>query len=76
MGIVMEIIILQNGELPGFILSILAGGLSYSISSLALGTFEKEDYKLLESVKRVCPEPVQKLIDALWSLLIQFKPEK
>lgn len=76
MGIVMEIIILQNGELPGFILSVFAGGISYSISSLALGTFEKEDYRLLESVKSVCPESVKKLIDAFWDFLIQFKPDK
>ncbi|MBN1760440.1 MAG: oligosaccharide flippase family protein [Chitinispirillaceae bacterium] len=74
MGIVMEIIILQNGELPGFILSIVAGGVVYLMGSLVLGTFEKEDFHLLQSIKPVCPNFLKVWIDDFCRFVSLFKP--
>ena len=73
MGIVMEVIILQNGAIPGFIIATLAGGMVYLISALVLGTFEKEDYALLQSAKKVCPGSVKNIIDLICSMIAQFK---
>ena len=73
MGIVMELIILQNGEIPGFILSILAGGVVYIMSSLVLGTFEVEDYTILESVKAVLPGKTKRLMDGVIHFISSFK---
>lgn len=73
MGIVMEIIILQNGEIPGFILSILAGGVVYVISSLVLGTFEVEDYTILESVKSVLPGKTKQIMAGIIYFISSFK---
>ncbi len=73
MGIVMEIIILQNGEIPGFILSIIAGMVVYVISSLAFGTFEVEDYTILESVKTVLPGKSKQIMDGIIQFLSNFK---
>ncbi|MBN1308706.1 MAG: flippase [Chitinispirillaceae bacterium] len=73
MGIVMELIIIQNGEFPGFIIATAAGGATYLISALVLGTFEKEDYTLLQSVKKVCPEFMKKAVDKACRTIAQFK---
>ena len=73
MGIVMEIIILRNGEIPGFIISVLAGTVVYLISSLVLGTFEEEDLTLLGSARAVLPGRTKILIDHFSNLIIQFK---
>lgn len=73
MGIVMEVIILQNGEIPGFIISMVAGTVTYLISALVLGTFEEEDYKVLRSIRKVCPGPAKKFVDFCGSILRQFK---
>lgn len=73
MGIAMEIIILQNGDIPGFILSIITGGIIYIISSLVLGTFEVEDYAILESVKTVLPGRTKKTMEMLINFVSSFK---
>lgn len=73
MGIAMEIIILQNNEIPGFILSILVGGIIYTICSLVLGTFEEEDYTLLESVKAILPGKTKQIMDFIIRFISQFK---
>jgi stage V sporulation protein B len=74
MGIVMEIIIVRNGELPGFIAAIIAGSAVYLIGALVLGTFEKEDFHLLQSVKTVCPPFLGSIIDETCKVLALFKP--
>lgn len=74
MGIVMELIILQNGELPGFIMAIVAGAFVYLMGSLVLGTFEKEDFHLLQSIKPVCPQFLRGWIDEFCRLISLFKP--
>jgi O-antigen/teichoic acid export membrane protein len=74
MGAVMEVIILQNPELPGFILSIIAGIVTYLTCSFVLGTFEKEDYVLLRSVEKVAPGRIKVVIRGAISFLSQFKP--
>ena len=74
MGIVMEIIILQNGDIPGFVLSILAGAVVYLIGALVLGTFEQEDFHLLQSVKKVSPVFLGGIIDETCKILASFKP--
>jgi len=77
MGTVMEIIILHNHDLSGFIFSTVSGMFVYLISSLVLGTFEQEDYVLLQSVKAVLPGKTKMIADWLISLLAQFKrPEQ
>ncbi len=73
MGIVMEIIILQNGEIPGFVISVLSGGIVYIACSLVLGTFEVEDYTLLESVKEVLPGKTKQLMDGIIKFMASFK---
>jgi O-antigen/teichoic acid export membrane protein len=76
MAIVMEIIILQNGALPGFILSIVAGSTVYLISALVLGTFEKEDYDLLHNIQSIAPGYLKVIIKGASELIMQFKTEK
>lgn len=73
MGTVMEIIILQNGEILGFMLSIVVGVPVYLICSLVLGTFEDEDYTLLESVKVALPGKTKKMMDFIIGFISQFK---
>ncbi len=73
MGIAMEIIILQNGEVFGFVLSIFTGGIIYLVCSLVLGTFEEEDYTLLESTKAALPHKAKKLVDLTVRFISQFK---
>ncbi|MBD3320532.1 MAG: oligosaccharide flippase family protein [Chitinivibrionales bacterium] len=73
MGVVMELIILQNAAIPGFLLAIVAGIVVYFICSLVLGTFEQEDYVLLESVKNVLPGNSKKIMDIIINFISQFK---
>lgn len=73
MGSVMEIIILHKNDLSGFIISALAGIFVYLTSSLVLGTFEQEDYVLLQSVKAVLPGKTKMIADWIVTLLAQFK---
>ncbi len=73
MGVVMELIMLQNPLLWGFILSALAGGFVYVVSSLVLGTFEQEDYELLNSVQAVLPSRAKAVVQALIRFIAQCK---
>jgi stage V sporulation protein B len=74
MGTVMEIIILHNHEIPGFVLSLIAGLVVYMVCSLVLGTFEKEDYVLMRSVQKVLPGKLRTLFSWGISFMAQFKP--
>jgi O-antigen/teichoic acid export membrane protein len=76
MGTVMEIIILHNHEVPGFVFSLVFGSIVYLICSLVLGTFEKEDIVILRAAQRVMPGRTKLLVSAAISLLLQFKPGK
>ena len=73
MAIAMEIIIIQNSEIPGFIISLITGGVVYVISSLVLGTFEEEDYILLRSVKSVFPGKTKNIMESIINFLLNFK---
>jgi O-antigen/teichoic acid export membrane protein len=73
MGTVMEIVILHNHEIPGFVMSLVAGVVVYLTCSLVLGTFEKEDFVLLRSAERVAPGKAKKVLGAAISFLGQFK---
>ncbi|MBD3346746.1 MAG: oligosaccharide flippase family protein [Chitinivibrionales bacterium] len=73
MGVVMELIILQNPEVFGFVLSLLSGCMVYIVCSLVLGTFEQEDYVLLESVKNVLPGKTKKIMDWIIGFVSDFK---
>jgi hypothetical protein len=74
MGIVMEIIILHNREMFGFIASIVCGMAVYIVSALVLGTFEKEDYILLENLSRVLPGKSKRFLDGVLAFVGHFKP--
>lgn len=73
MGIVMELIIRQNGELPGFIVSIIAGLVVYMVSSLILGTFVSEDYNLIENLQGMAPKQFRRPAGAVVKVLKMFK---
>ena len=74
MAIAMEIIILHNRELLGFIASIVCGASVYIVSSLALGTFEKEDYLLLNSLSLVLPGGLKRAVNGFIAFMEHFKP--
>jgi O-antigen/teichoic acid export membrane protein len=76
MGTAMQLVVLKNAEIPGFIIAIVSGGIVYLICSLVLGTFEEEDYRLLESVKAVLPPRGQKIVGAASALIAEFKNGK
>lgn len=59
MGAVMEMIILWNDEIVGFILSILCGGSVYLTCSFIFGTFKKEDCTLLEGIEKIMPGKIK-----------------
>ncbi|MBN1130541.1 MAG: flippase [Chitinispirillaceae bacterium] len=73
MGIVMELVILQNHEVPGFIISLLAGAVTYLICSFVLGTFEEEDYVLLQSTKNAFPGRTKGIVDGIIAIITQLK---
>jgi O-antigen/teichoic acid export membrane protein len=73
MGIVMELIILQAPGVVGFAVAIGAGAFVYLVSALVLGTFEEEDYRLLESARVAFPGKTKKGIDAMLAFVSQFK---
>lgn len=73
MGIVMEMVVQQNNGVFGLIVSVVSGIIVYMICSLVLGTFEEEDYTLLESVKDVFPGKTTVLIDTTINFISQFK---
>ena len=73
MGIVMELIILRNYALPGFIFSLVAGAAVYLICSFVLGTFEEEDYILLRTTKNAFPGRSKEIIGLLISFIAHYK---
>lgn len=73
MAIAMEIIIIQNNELSGFILSIFVGCFVYIISSLVLGTFEEEDYDLLTTIEHMSPGKFKYIVASIRNILGNFK---
>ncbi len=76
MAIVMEIVIMHNHGLFGFLASLLLGTLSYLVSALALGTFEKEDYLLLQNLSRYMPGGLKKMLNEAIAFLENFKPAR
>jgi O-antigen/teichoic acid export membrane protein len=74
MGTVMAIIILHNAELFSFIFALVAGAFVYLISALVLGTFEQEDYTLMQSLTRAFPDRYHGPLQALINFVSQFKP--
>jgi O-antigen/teichoic acid export membrane protein len=74
MGIVMEIIILHNRELFGFIAAMVCGMAVYFITAMVLGTFEKEDYLVLENLSRVLPKKAKPFLDGILAFMEHFKP--
>ncbi len=73
MAIAMEVILIQNNAIPGFIISLFVGSIVYTTCSLVLGTFEEEDYTLLESVKAIIPGKTKVFMDFLIKFISQFK---
>jgi O-antigen/teichoic acid export membrane protein len=73
MGIVMELVILHGHDLPGFIVALFSGGAVYLICSFVLGTFEEEDYVLLQSAKKAFPGRTKSFIDGIVGFIAQFK---
>ncbi len=73
MGMAMELVLIQNGEIPGFICAVLAGIFTYLTCALVLGTFEKEDYIVLRNLRRMCPWGAGNLLDLVYGILTQFK---
>ncbi|MDD5673124.1 MAG: oligosaccharide flippase family protein [Chitinivibrionales bacterium] len=73
MGIVMELIILRAPNLFGYLAALISGGFVYCVAALILGTFEDEDYALLESVKKVLPGKSKRIIANLIDFIAQFK---
>ncbi|MBD3391278.1 MAG: oligosaccharide flippase family protein [Chitinivibrionales bacterium] len=75
MGIAMELIVLQNYKLLGFVLAVLVGGFVYLVSALALGTFEEEDYTLLQSIDRILPGKSKRIIHWLVKFVSSVKTQ-
>jgi len=73
MGIVMEIIILHNRELLGFISAIVCGMAVYFVSALVLGTFERRIIFFWETF-RVLPVKSKKFLDGVLAFMEHFKP--
>jgi O-antigen/teichoic acid export membrane protein len=73
MGIAMELVILHNHELPGFIIALFSGACVYLICSFVLGTFEEEDYVLLQSTKAAFPGKSKNIVDAIIGFIAQLK---
>ncbi|MFH0918773.1 MAG: oligosaccharide flippase family protein [Fibrobacterota bacterium] len=73
MGITMELIVRQKAELFGFIVAIPVGMITYFVCSAVLGSFEEEDYILMNSVKVALPGRWKRGVDSLTGFLSQFK---
>lgn len=68
MGSVMHIILLYSNSLTGMITSLLIGFIIYLLCSFFLGTFEQEDYFLLQSTKAFLPGNTKRLLDFIIKL--------
>jgi O-antigen/teichoic acid export membrane protein len=73
MGTVMEMIILHNHEIPGFVMSLAAGAVVYLTCSMVLGTFVKEDYVLLRHAQHAVSGKTALALGAAISFLEHFK---
>ncbi len=73
MGVSIQMVIGHRSEMMSFILSIPVGIFVYFISSVVLGSFEEEDYILMNSVKAVLPERFCGIINVLVGFLSSFK---
>lgn len=73
MGISMKLILHENSEIWGFIAAVVGGSTIYIVCALVLGTFEQEDYTLLESIEAILPGKVKKLVRIVRFLIGQFK---
>jgi O-antigen/teichoic acid export membrane protein len=73
MGIAMELIIIRNYELLGFILATGVGGLVYLVAALVLGTFEEEDFMLMNTVASILPGRSKLLVTWLVGFISEFK---
>ncbi|OGS37146.1 MAG: hypothetical protein A2293_15820 [Elusimicrobia bacterium RIFOXYB2_FULL_49_7] len=73
MGICMKMVISQKAALFGFIFSIPLGAIIYMVSATVLGSFEEEDYILMNKVKSVLPLRLQNVADSLIIFLSSFK---
>jgi O-antigen/teichoic acid export membrane protein len=76
MGMVMEIIILRSQTLLGYSIALVCGMLVYGIAALILGTFEDEDYIVLEHVKKVLPGRSKQIVSGLINFVEQFKTSR
>lgn len=73
MAIVMKLVIMHNGGIPGLIISALSGTSVYLICSLLLGNFEIEDFRILEHARSVFPGHTKTAVDYLYSFVCKFK---
>jgi O-antigen/teichoic acid export membrane protein len=73
MAVAMEIIILQNYQLLGFILAVVCGAAIYIVCALVLGTFEEEDYTVMRSVANVLPGNLKNAALSLIRFISSFK---
>jgi len=72
MSIAMQLILKDEPEVWAFVLSILAGSVIYFVSSVVLGSFEKEDFTLMDSAKSGVPGGLKKGVDFLIHMLIKM----
>ena len=72
-GIVMVLIIQRSHDVWAYILALIAGLSAYSICSLIMGTFEAEDYILLENIKLILPGRSKKIVTVFINFVSQFK---
>lgn len=68
MGAAMEAVVQINHEIPGFIISIFTGIFVFIVSTFFLGSFENEDYTLMEHFQDMFPPKVKPIIKVLLKL--------
>jgi len=76
MSIVMQLILKEEPEIWAFLLSILAGGVVYFVTSVVLGSFEEEDFTLMNSVKSGVPRGLRPAVDFIILTLIKMHGAK
>jgi hypothetical protein len=73
MGICMKITIGMKAELFGFIASLPVGAAAYLVCATVFGSFEEEDYVLLNRVKSSLPRRIRRTAGALIDFLSLLK---
>lgn len=73
MGICMKITVSQKAEFIGFILSLPVGCFVYLICTAVLGSFEEEDYILMNRVRSALPGGAGRLAGTFIGFLSSFK---